>query len=946
MQAYSPVSTSTSQPHNTNSTNAPLTIDPAALFGGSTPSASATASTSASGSAAIGADAASSNTNAIHSSTLNSIAVKQEPDDEHASSLSHAQPAATPSAQATDDDAVQQKSTLAAPRPRVKTQSSREDGSDGIELIDIKAQSKDAPTSLVAEFLRRDQNAILRPDLSAFTDARDALRRLLPYHVWNIPHHDLLKSLGLKEDPILSEVRLRKRRRIELLDNRKRNVSRDAINAEPSRQAVEKSAEAGPSSVKLDSSDGMQVDGVEVKADSSPSANIADQQDSSDPPQFDVELNELGLPTPLPEVPQPDFPTLDFAESVFARRDALASRFRRTLTALDTEHKRAPNTSLSLEHLERLAYNDDREEVLAQIEELKDLKAKLETLEESKQIDVAESSAKISLSFGITDEIEREREKERELERIKRQQERAAAKAAKLEKEREARHRLGIFTPPPEPPATPKPATGAATATAPSPSPASTSAATPTPTIPPTSVPASALPTPASLPMPSPYSAVSTPAATPAANPFPPGANLPYTQQPLPVSQAGSNGFPMSSPQYGPPGPYSSMPGTPYGPAPPFGPSFGPNGMPMPPGVGPMGTPTSVPSMPATTSMPGTPSTPAATPSKPPSKAKAKAAANTSGTPGTPGVTPGPTPHRGRGRPRKHPLPGTPGGPPLGSSVPRKKKEKPPKQAAAATASTPATPGTPGAAAAMSPPAVPVVGASAGMQVRPPSAPVPPTMPGPAPGYSGEMFASTLPPTPTPVRPAVGSPAAPMMVRPPTMHPTLTSATSLNTPRATPPAPVKPSPSPTPPAKANGATPTPATSATAPASAVAPAAAPANANPSIPNHPIPLLIPVASLPRLSALGIQPTPSPHIRPVIGPNGQPQGLQGLPVPIDPAQSVPAVLLGISEGTDSSTETGKQQILHISVVLSRLSPSQLSGLAVLMQSLQAQVEAGKRK
>lgn len=83
-------------------------------------------------------------------------------------------------------------------------------------------------------------------------------------------------------------------------------------------------------------------------------------------------------------------------------------------------------------------------------------------------------------------------------------------------------------------------------------------------------------------------------------------------------------------------------------------------------------------------------------------------------------------------------------------------------------------------------------------------------------------------------------------------------------------------------------------------------------------------------------------------MIGPNGQPQGLEGAPIAIDPAQSVPAVLLGISEGSAEATTEGggKQQILHISVVLSRLSPSQLSGLAVLMQSLQAQVEAGKRK
>ena len=68
--------------------------------------------------------------------------------------------------------------------------------------------------------------------------------------------------------------------------------------------------------------------------------------------------------------------------------------------------------------------------------------------------------------------------------------------------------------------------------------------------------------------------------------------------------------------------------------------------------------------------------------------------------------------------------------------------------------------------------------------------------------------------------------------------------------------------------------------------------------------------------------------------------------MPIPIDPNQSVPAVLLGISEGTAEAGTEAKQQILHISVVLSRLSPSQLSGLAVLMQSLQAEVEANKAK
>lgn len=88
------------------------------------------------------------------------------------------------------------------------------------------------------------------------------------------------------------------------------------------------------------------------------------------------------------------------------------------------------------------------------------------------------------------------------------------------------------------------------------------------------------------------------------------------------------------------------------------------------------------------------------------------------------------------------------------------------------------------------------------------------------------------------------------------------------------------------------------------------------------------------------------PSPHIRPVVGPDGQPSGLSGLPVPLDPNQTVAAILLGITEGSSEPTEGSKQQILHISVVLSKLNPDQLSGLAVLMQSLQAQVEAEKHK
>ena len=55
--------------------------------------------------------------------------------------------------------------------------------------------------------LENDHNSILRPDLSPFTSTEDVVRRLLPYHVWNIPHGDLLKALGCREDPVHAAIR-------------------------------------------------------------------------------------------------------------------------------------------------------------------------------------------------------------------------------------------------------------------------------------------------------------------------------------------------------------------------------------------------------------------------------------------------------------------------------------------------------------------------------------------------------------------------------------------------------------------------------------------------------------------------------------------------------------------------------------------------------------------
>lgn len=140
-----------------------------------------------------------------------------------------------------------------------------------------------------------------------------------------------------------------------------------------------------------------------------------------------------------------------------------------------------------------------------------------------------------------------------------------------------------------------------------------------------------------------------------------------------------------------------------------------------------------------------------------------------------------------------------------------------------------------------------------------------------------------------------------------------------------------------------------------------PATSPA---PIIPSHPIPLVLPLSTLSRLSSLGIAPVPAPHLLPVISAqqaqrhsenrNGSstppviplPATVHSTaPRPAPTNQQEPALLMGITEapstfkadGGQGKSSNSTQQMLHVSVVLSKLSPSQLSGLANLMQSLQ---------
>lgn len=162
---------------------------------------------------------------------------------------------------------------------------------------------------------------------------------------------------------------------------------------------------------------------------------------------------------------------------------------------------------------------------------------------------------------------------------------------------------------------------------------------------------------------------------------------------------------------------------------------------------------------------------------------------------------------------------------------------------------------------------------------------------------------------------------------------------------------------------------TPAATSRAPPPAASPSTPQTTSSPAtmIPSHPIPLVLPLSTLPTLSSLGIAPVPAPHLLPAISAQQsqrQSQGRQSgsspappLPIPATvhstaprPApltQQEPALLMGITEaplprnsanGDVAGSMPSTQQMLHVSVVLSKLSPSQLSGLATLMQSLQA--------
>ena len=119
---------------------------------------------------------------------------------------------------------------------------------------------------------------------------------------------------------------------------------------------------------------------------------------------------------------------------------------------------------------------------------------------------------------------------------------------------------------------------------------------------------------------------------------------------------------------------------------------------------------------------------------------------------------------------------------------------------------------------------------------------------------------------------------------------------------------------------------------------------------SAPSQPLPLVVPISAVSRMTAFGINIVPAPHLVPALSLASAGQSVPispGLtaPRPLATPQTDPVLLVGITEGQVPGVPGATRQQLHLSVVLSMMRGDQLSGLATLMQALQAEDGARAR-
>ena len=251
--------------------------------------------------------------------------------------------------------------------------------SDDAELSAQRARTQ----ARIAQRLAHDHERVLRPDVrTPFRDARDVVDRLLPYHVWQVPDSDLVVAMGGKY------------------------IQRSAAATKASPDDAELSYAVPLARKRRALGSTCPVD-AKVKGAAHAEERHASKGIKQEPAPLPDEKHPLA--TPADDVPDtllalPPFPTREFTASVYAQRTSLARRFSALQTRSNSTHESAPLYGASIEHLERLVYEDEMKSFQDLSAELRRARGELEDLERQRNWRTGVPSSSLSAALGTSRE--------------------------------------------------------------------------------------------------------------------------------------------------------------------------------------------------------------------------------------------------------------------------------------------------------------------------------------------------------------------------------------------------------------------------------------------------------------------------------------------------------------------------------------------------------------
>ncbi|KAK0557327.1 hypothetical protein OC846_000546 [Tilletia horrida] len=291
--------------------------------------------------------------------------------------------------------------------PAVKTEALSFDRIEGDNTEARKVQTSLAyidPAAIRARIdaaLQRNQASALKPDYwTPFTSTQDIINRLLPYHVWNVSDDDLRWALAPSADDL--ELRQTLRARAEAAKTRAALEGKGKGKAKMEDEEHQLPAADGDEQSSSLSAPGSQKEQTHVAKKrrltrGSISKDPSYIAKSTDPPDIDQELDEeqlvFGGACAFPSLPK----AMSFywaglslqhriqevcvqADGGLPPRDVATSLSADSADEGDTLVAPAQNFNVSLEYLERLAYEDEKSEYLKLSAEYRTAKARIDAL--------------------------------------------------------------------------------------------------------------------------------------------------------------------------------------------------------------------------------------------------------------------------------------------------------------------------------------------------------------------------------------------------------------------------------------------------------------------------------------------------------------------------------------------------------------------------------------